>query len=80
MTAPGAAPDPEISSRLTRVEEACAFAQHDLDQLSSEVAEINRRLADLLRRVESLERRLAEADNDIDPTPVPPPHSAGQRS
>jgi uncharacterized coiled-coil protein SlyX len=78
MANPGTQPGPDLSARLTRVEEACGFAQHDVEQLSAEVAELGRRLAEALRRVESLERRLAAgAESDVDPTPARPPHSAG---
>ncbi|MCC5824339.1 MAG: SlyX family protein [Phycisphaerales bacterium] len=69
-------PDPD---RLTRLEEAVGFIDHTANQLSGEIAALNREVAHLTRRLESLERRLGELhDAVVDAPPVvPPPHSAG---
>lgn len=50
--------DPDLDRRLLQVEEAAAFTDHTVEQLSAEVAELNRRLRELTQRTESLERRL----------------------
>jgi len=69
---------PDLAQRLIKVEEACAFTQHELEQVSAEVAALGRRLADALRRLEALERRAAAQDEaDLDASPARPPHAAG---
>lgn len=72
-------PDPNADARLTRLEEAVGFVDHTAQQLSTEIAAINREVAGLVRRLTSLERRLNELNDTItDAAPlVPPPHSAG---
>jgi uncharacterized coiled-coil protein SlyX len=67
-----------LGQRLMKVEEACAFSQHELEQVSTEVAELGRRVGDTLRRLEALERRLAaQEEGNLDATPARPPHAAG---
>lgn len=58
-----------VESRLTRLEEHSAFAEHTTDQLSEEVAELLRRLDALAKRLQAIEAKLdartapAEADD-----------------
>lgn len=67
-----------LDQRLIRVEEACAFAQHELEQVGAEVAQLGRRLSDTLRRLEAIERRLAaQEESNLDASPARPPHAAG---
>lgn len=61
MSGDGGSTGAELGSRLLHVEELVAFAQHDVDGLRSHAAEIDRLVESLVRRVEILERRLAEA-------------------
>lgn len=49
-------PDP----RLTRLEEHAAFTEHTVDQLSTEIAELNKRLAELAKKMHGLEDRLGK--------------------
>jgi uncharacterized coiled-coil protein SlyX len=44
--------------RLTRVEESVGFVERATDQLSGEIAELNRRIAEAARRLDALERRV----------------------
>jgi uncharacterized coiled-coil protein SlyX len=46
--------------RLTALEEHAAFAEHSTDQLSAEIAELNKRLHTLSTRIDVLEHRLAK--------------------
>ena len=66
-------------ARLVRLEEAVGFADHTTQQLSTEIAALNREVSGLARRLASLERRLTELNDTItEAAPVvPPPHSAG---
>jgi uncharacterized coiled-coil protein SlyX len=67
------------ADRVVKLEEQGAFVEHSVDQLSSEMAEMNKRLAKLLKRVETLERRLSAIDvsgGGLDASNAPPPHSA----
>lgn len=49
----------ELAARITRLEEAAAFAQHESEQLSAEVAALGRRLLELSRRLDAMEQREA---------------------
>ncbi len=60
------APDPEIDQRLVRLEEAAAFTDHTVEQLSAEITELNRRLRELAHRTEHLERRLSGVVEEIE--------------
>jgi uncharacterized coiled-coil protein SlyX len=51
-------PVPPDDPRLTRLEEHAAFTEHTVEQLSTEIAELNRRLAETARRIQALEDRL----------------------
>jgi uncharacterized coiled-coil protein SlyX len=60
-------PDP-VDERLVRLEEGHAYAEHTVEQINGEVAELNRRLGVLLQRIERIERRfeaLAEEEDEI---------------
>lgn len=52
--------------RLRRIEELAGFNEHTCEQLSQEIAEINRRLAALSRRLDALVARL-EAVEQTEP-------------
>lgn len=56
----GGAPWADLAARLTRVEEHAGFTEHTVEQLSAEMAAMNKRMHELLRRIDGLERRLAE--------------------
>jgi uncharacterized coiled-coil protein SlyX len=62
-------PDPD---RLRRLEESHGFAEHALEQLSAEMATMNRRLAELTARVARLETRLQRL--------AAPPEASEERS
>lgn len=53
---PQAPPDP----RLTRLEEHAAFTEHTVDQLSTEIAALNKRLLELTKKMATLESRLSK--------------------
>lgn len=78
QTRPGRGGHPD-DTRLTRLEEAVGFVDHTAQQLSTEIAALNREVSGLARRLASLERRLTELNDTItEAAPVvPPPHSAG---
>jgi uncharacterized coiled-coil protein SlyX len=67
--------DPSESSRsrdadvrLTRIEESLGFAQHDLDELSTQVRALHDSLAAMAKKLDRLERRLYEnASGDNEP-------------
>lgn len=73
------APPPDNTERLNRIEESIGFVDHTANQLSGEIAVLNREVAALARRLASLERRLGELHDAVTDAPpvVPPPHSAG---
>ena len=52
-------PADELAARITRLEEAAAFAQHESEQLSAEVAALGRRVLELSRRLDAMEQREA---------------------
>lgn len=52
-------PDHELTDRITRLEESAAFAQHELEQLSAEIAALGRGVLELSRRLDAMERREA---------------------
>jgi|GEM_PF-6564338 len=55
------APDPPSDElRLTRLEEHAAFTEHTVDQLSAEIASVNKRLAELGKKMTGLEERLGK--------------------
>jgi uncharacterized coiled-coil protein SlyX len=72
-------PGATATDRVVKLEEQGAFVEHSVDQLSSEMAEMNKQLAKVLKRVETLERRLSALDAEgsrLDSSNAPPPHSA----
>lgn len=56
----GGAPWADLAARLVRVEEHTGFTEHTVEQLSAEMAAMNKRMHELLRRIDGLERRLGE--------------------
>jgi uncharacterized coiled-coil protein SlyX len=58
---------PPANDRLTRLEESHGFTEHTLEQLSAEMAGINQRLTEALRRLERLETRLEQLLQPEDP-------------
>jgi uncharacterized coiled-coil protein SlyX len=76
-------PPNELELRITRLEEALGFAQHENTQLSAEVLALGKRVLDLSRRLDAMDQRLREAAaakspeaSDADPSSERPPHSA----
>lgn len=58
----------ELADRLTRVEEHLGFTEHAAEQLSAEIATINRRVKEIADRLGRIEQRLAKtAEPDEDP-------------
>lgn len=47
-----------LAARVDKVEEACAFGERAVEELSEEVRLLNERVREALKRVEGLERRL----------------------
>ncbi|MBX3404638.1 MAG: SlyX family protein [Phycisphaeraceae bacterium] len=62
-------PADELVARITRLEEAAAFAQHESEQLSSEIAALGKRLAELSRRIDTIEQREAARQTDLEEPP-----------
>lgn len=48
----------DLAARLLKLEEAQAFSEHTVEQLSGEIAELNKRLAEALAHIRLLENRL----------------------
>ena len=67
------------SDRILKIEESVGFQDHTIEILSNEVAEMNKMLLGLTRRLAILESRLSELDDRVgeEMGNVPPPHSAG---
>lgn len=57
--AAGARHDP-LDGRLMRLEEHVAFTEHTVEQLSQEIIDLNKRLAETTRRLALLESRLGK--------------------
>ncbi len=53
--------------RLDRVEEGLAFTERAVEQLSTEIADINRRVQLVTRRLALIEQRLEKPQGDQDP-------------
>lgn len=83
---PGDSSTPDsLDQRIQRLEESLGFAQHEGEQLAAEVLALGKRVLELSRRVDALERqqRASEAaaakspeEQDAGPPNDPPPHSA----
>lgn len=65
--------------RLTRIEEGLGFCERTSEQLGEEIRALGKRVAEVARRVEAMERRLAGAippepqqATDEEPPPAPP--------
>lgn len=56
---PAGPPNP-ADPRLTRLEEHAAFTEHTVDQLSTEIAALNKRLLELTKKMATLEARLTK--------------------
>ncbi len=71
--------DQQQQQRLERLEHAVGFSDRHIEILSNEVAELNKAMMSMVRRLERLESRLTEIDDKVGEAPpnVPPPHSAG---
>lgn len=65
--------------RLEHLEQASGYADRHIEILSGEVAELNKAMLALTRRLTHIESRLLELNDRVgeDPGNVPPPHSAG---
>lgn len=64
----------DIGARLLRLEEAQAFSEHTVEQLSGEIAELNKRLAEALAHIRMLEsrlQRLLEPPEDVEEDAAP---------
>jgi len=77
------------SDRIEKLEEATAYADRTVEQLSGEVFELNKKLEKALARVARLESRLQNVADDVreamtgddvdddDPLKEAPPHASG---
>ena len=65
--------------RIEKLEEACGYTDRQVEVLSGEIAQLNKLVLGMSRRVMQLESRLSELHDRVseDPGHVPPPHSAG---
>jgi uncharacterized coiled-coil protein SlyX len=65
--------------RIEKLELAAGYAEHHIEVLSGEIAQLNKTVATLVGRLERLESRLIEINDKVGEAPpmVPPPHSAG---
>lgn len=65
--------------RIERLEESSGYADHNIEILSAEIAQINKAVLGLTRRFAQIEARLTEINDRVgeDVPNVPPPHSAG---
>ncbi len=79
MDSTSGSPSPGDSShqRLTSLEEHSAFTEHAVDQLSAEIAELNKRVHVLVSRIDSLETRLGKL---LEPPQTPSDESASDTS
>lgn len=55
---------PTDRSRLDRLEEGLAFTERAVEQLSTEIADINRRVQAITKRLAAIELRLAKPQGD----------------
>jgi len=71
--------EPQLEERVERLEHSGGFTDRTIDILSGEVAELNKAMMAMSRRLERLESRVVEINDKVGETPpnVPPPHSAG---
>ena len=74
-------PADHLAARIDRVEESTVFADRRSEQLSEEIAELNKRLHDASKRIERLERLIDTVSRNVaemaDPGTQAPPHAAG---
>ena len=67
------------NDRVEKLELSAGFAERHIEVLSEEIAQLNKAMATMVRRLERLESRLIEINDKVGEAPpmVPPPHSAG---
>lgn len=65
--------------RIERLEHASGYAERHIEILSAEIAEMNKSVMVLTKRLAQIETRLVDLNDRVgeDPGNVPPPHSAG---
>ena len=83
------APERSESDRIEKLEEASAYADRTVEQLSAEVFELNKKLEKANARIARLESRLQNVADDVreamtgddgdddDPLKEAPPHASG---
>ncbi|MEM1167487.1 MAG: SlyX family protein [Planctomycetota bacterium] len=72
--------DNQPDEKLKNIEDAQAFADHRMDQLSEQVRSLYQQLTDMTRTMARIERRLGDLESPVElPNPLDerPPHSAG---
>lgn len=79
----------ESADRITRLEEAEAFAERSVEQLNGELVELNRRMTEVLTRLERVESRVERLMGNVtdlaakgadSEAPLPPPPDDRHRS
>ncbi len=74
-------PADHLAARMDNIEEASVFADRRTEQLSEEIAELNKRLHEASKRIERLERVMDTVSRNVagmaDPGTQAPPHAAG---
>lgn len=65
--------------RLEKLELSTGYTERHIEVLSAEIAQLNKTMTSMARRIEHLESRLMEINDKVGEAPpmVPPPHSAG---
>lgn len=58
----------DLRSRVEKVEEHCAFSERTVEQLSEEVKLLNERVRQAMKKIEALERRLADLASTDEPS------------
>ncbi|MBY0307620.1 MAG: SlyX family protein [Phycisphaerales bacterium] len=71
-----------LDARIERLEELAMFADHRHDTLAAMVEELSRQVAEMHATIETLNKRLRDAERTITPPDAPapedevPPHNA----
>ena len=67
------------TERIEKLELAAGYADRTIEVLSEEIAQLNKAMNTITRRLDRLESRLIEINDKVGEAPpmVPPPHSAG---
>ena len=70
---------PEPENRIEKLELSAGYAERHIEVLSDEIAQLNKAMMTLAKRLGQLESRLIEINDKVGEAPpmVPPPHSAG---